>query len=417
MSSSVSGASLVVLGINYAPEVTGIAPYTTAVCRHLASLGADVTVITGVPHYPHWTVPPEYRRRLRSVETDAGVRVVRLRHHVPSTQSSLRRAAYEATWLAGALTVRGLGSADAVLAMTPPLASLPLARALSRRHRVPWAPIVMDLMGSAAAQSGVTGGDAVTRVVTRLEGSSFRDANLVGVIGDGFGQSVTRLGVPADRVRLVPNWTHVSRSAVSRDEARRALGWDPQEFLVVHTGNMGLKQGLDNVVDAARLADETQSPLAFVLVGDGNQRARLQEAGEHVSRLRFVPPVGDREYALVLAAADVLLVNEAPGVVEMSLPSKLTSYLAADRPVLAAVPDDGWTARALDASSGAMRVPAGEPAALLAAVRSLADDEAQRTLLAGAGAAYAAANLTPEAGLARYASLVQELLQMNGGRR
>ena len=89
---------VLVVGINFSPEHTGIAPYTTQLCEHLATRGVEVTVLTGVPHYPHWSVEPRYRRRLRTVERRPGLLVQRLRHYVPSRQSALRRGLYELTF-------------------------------------------------------------------------------------------------------------------------------------------------------------------------------------------------------------------------------------------------------------------------------------------------------------------------------
>jgi colanic acid biosynthesis glycosyl transferase WcaI len=221
---------------------------------------------------------------------------------------------------------------------------------------------------------------------------------------------VHRMGVDPGRTRLLPNWAHVTPSAATREQARAALGWNPHVFSVVHTGNMGAKQGLDNVVRAAAEADRRGAPVEFVLVGDGNQRAALQELGAEVRSLRFVDPVDSASYPLVLAAADVLLVNERADMVEMSLPSKLTSYFAAGRAVLGAVPEHGWTAAVLDASAAAVRVPAEAPEQLLNAALELAGDDERRNLLGKAATEYCHLRYGSAAGLGRYADLVRELL-------
>ena len=106
VASPVAGKHVLVVGINYAPEPTGIAPYTTGVAEHLARSAASVEVFTGLPHYPSWQVPAEYGRRLRTNELVNGVHVRRLKHYVPRTQSALTRALYEATFLVHAQTLR-----------------------------------------------------------------------------------------------------------------------------------------------------------------------------------------------------------------------------------------------------------------------------------------------------------------------
>jgi glycosyltransferase involved in cell wall biosynthesis len=163
-------------------------------------------------------------------------------------------------------------------------------------------------------------------------------------------------------------------------------------------------------VRAAAEADRRGVGVQFVLVGDGNQCAALKAAGAGIRSLRFVDPVDAETYPLVLAAADVLLVNERADMLEMSLPSKLTSYFAAGRPVLGAVPDNGWTAAVLDASTAAVRVAPEAPGDLLDAALDLADDEERRLLLGKAATEYCYARYGSQAGLGRYADLVRELL-------
>jgi hypothetical protein len=97
-------------------------------------------------------------------------------------------------------------------------------------------------------------------------------------------------------------------------------------------------------------------------------------------------------------------------MLEMSLPSKLTSYFAAGRPVLGAVPEKGWTAAVLDASSAAVRVPAEAPGQLLDAALELAGDHERRALLGKAATEYCHLRYGSTAGLGRYAGLVRELL-------
>ena len=141
----------------------------------------------------------------------------------------------------------------------------------------------------------------------------------------------------ARRIREIRNWTHVDPPDPSASAAfRDAHGWGADEVVVLHAGNMGYKQGLENVIAAAELAARSDSRARFVLLGDGNQRASLEAAGAGVRALEFFPPVSEEEFPAALGAADVLLVNERPGVAQMAVPSKLTSYFSSGKPILAA---------------------------------------------------------------------------------
>jgi glycosyltransferase involved in cell wall biosynthesis len=164
---------------------------------------------------------------------------------------------------------------------------------------------------------------------------------------------------------------------------------------------MGLKQGLENVVDCARIATTVMPELLFVLMGDGNQRPMLEERAAGLPNLRFLPPQPDDDFPNVLAAADVLLVNQRPTVTDMSLPGKLTSYFASGRPVAAAVAHASETARELDAAGAGLVVEAGQPAALLGAIQCLIANPLRAADLGERGRLFAQHHMTPAAALAR----------------
>ncbi|MDP9074562.1 MAG: glycosyltransferase, partial [Actinomycetota bacterium] len=188
------------------------------------------------------------------------------------------------------------------------------------------------------------------------------------------------------------------------------LGWPDGAQVVLHTGNMGLKQGLEQVLVAARLAAVDQPRTRFVLMGHGSQRRALQTGAADLGNVEFRDLVDEAAYPNVLAAADVLLVNERATIVDMSLPGKLTSYFSAGRPVVAAVPSGGATAREVARSGAGLVVPAEDPPALVAALRQLENEPELAAELGAAGAAFAQAELGREACLARVGAFVADLI-------
>ncbi|MGW1816741.1 glycosyltransferase [Streptomyces sp. NPDC002125] len=391
---------------NYAPEVTGIGPYATQLAEHFAAAGARTEVLTGMPHYPAWRVDERYKGVWRSQESREGVRVHRRRHYVPSRQTALRRGGFEATVLLHGILAPPPGRPDAVISQMPSLAGGVIGARLARRHRVPHIPVVQDLMGAAAAQSGIRGGGRAAVVAAKAERHALRDAALVGVIHESFVEGVTALGVDPKRIRVVPNWTHVQGPSADRAATRARLGWREGIPVVLHSGNMGLKQGLDVLVGLARLAPD----IRVVLMGDGNQRDGLRELAGGLPNLDFLPPADADEFTDVLAAADVLAVTQRASVLDMSVPSKLTSYFVSGRPVVASVADEGGTADEVRRSGAGVLVAPEDPAALLAAVRELAADPAAADTLGAQGPRYVADHLSREAGLARFDALLAEAL-------
>ncbi|MFG2733616.1 glycosyltransferase [Streptomyces harbinensis] len=399
---------LLLVSTNYAPEQAGIGPYATQLAEHWTrERHAEVHVLAGLPHYPAWRLDPAYRHVWRTVDERAGVLVHRRRHTVPPRQTALRRALYEATILGhGLLAPPRMGRPDAVLAQVPSLAGGLLAARLARRHRAPFLPIVQDLMGAAAAQSGIRGGGRAASAASAVERRVLRAATLVGIIHESFRPRVAALGVPGDRIRLVPNWSHVAGPATPRAAVRARLGWPQTQTVLLHSGNMGLKQGLEVLIGAAREAPE----IRVVLMGEGSQRERLRALAAGLPNVEFLPPAPEADFPNVLAAADALVVTQRATVLDMSVPSKLTSYFTAGRPVIASVADAGGTAQEVRASDAGWLVPPEHPAALAAAARELAADPAAADAIGARGADYARTRLGRAAGLARIDALLDEAL-------
>lgn len=361
---------LTVIGINYSPEATGIAPYTAGAAVGLAQHGHRVSVLTGYPHYPQWELPAGYSGWKRQEVID-GLSVLRLRHPIPHG-SVAGRTFMEVIFGLRAVAARW-HKPDVVLAVTPALLSTALVVAkarLQRRRVVVW---VQDIYSLSATQTGLAA--RISPLVGAVESWTVRHASRVVVIHDRFAHFLTHnLGVDPSRIDVVRNWTHLTHDGVTRSaEVRAGHGWDPEETIVLHAGNMGTKQNLENVVRASQLAAENHSKVRFVLLGDGHRRQALEALGPN-SHLQFIDPLPDAEFAQTLASADVLLVNELPGMTEMSVPSKLTSYFHSGLPVLAAVDSASVTADEIASAHAGLRVDADDPAALLAAAESLAAD-------------------------------------------
>lgn len=406
---------VLVLGLNYPPEPTGISPYTGAMARGLVRRGFTTRVLTAHPHYPNWKVTPGYGQWSRSEHLD-GVPVTRMKHYVPAEPKGVKRVLSEVSFGARLGTARW-GTPDAIVLVSPALISsaMGLARARWRRlfgRRAATVVWVQDLYTLGLSETGQASG-AVVRLMSALEGWMLRSADRVVVIHDRFAQRVSDdFGVPRDRIEVVRNWTHLPpMPPVDIDATRAKLGWGPDETVVLHAGNMGVKQGLDNVVEAAREAAERGDRVRFVLLGAGSELGRLREAGASVPTLQFLSPLNDADFAAALASADCLLVNERPGVSEMAVPSKLTSYFSAARPVVAATDLTGITAEEIRNADAGVVVPAGDPAALLDAVNTLAADATLSMRLGANGRQYRYTVLDEESAIDQFTAMLQRMTQ------
>jgi glycosyltransferase involved in cell wall biosynthesis len=409
--------SVAILGINYAPEPTGIAPYTTGLALGLTKRGHDVQVFTGYPHYPQWKRGVA-ASGLRSEEYIDGVHVRRYNHHVPRHLSWVGRAAMELTFGLQLLTT-AWHRPEVVLCITPPLlaAAMSVLRARTTPRRPATGVLVHDLYSRGVQETGAASG-INARMVRTLESATLRLADDVAVIHAGFETDlVEHLGVDRSRIREIRNWTHVDPPDPTASAAfRDAHHWAADEVVVLHAGNMGYKQGLENVIAAGELAGRSGTRVRFVLLGDGNRRASLEAAAAGLRTVEFLPPVSEDEFPAALGAADVLLVNERPGVAQMAVPSKLTSYFQSGKPIVAATDATGFTAGELAASGAGVCVPADRPDLLLSEVLRLGTDRTLAAQLGDAGKRYCDVLLSEDAALGRYEQWIIDLANMRRGR-
>jgi colanic acid biosynthesis glycosyl transferase WcaI len=407
-----------ILTLHYAPEPTGNAPYTASLAVGLKERGHDVHVITAHPHYPEWRVREGYGGWSVKEVLD-GVPVHRLAHYVPAKPTGAHRLAAELSF-GLRLLFAPWHRPDVVLLVSPALFSTSVAMLRARLSRTAVAAWVQDLYSLGVVEMGHSRG-RMAAVMTKVESSTLKAATGVAVIHRRFRDHVVRvLGVPEARVEVIRNWSHVQPpAAVDRETVRKRFGWAPATAVALHAGNIGGKQGLENVVEAARIADERRLPVHFVVLGNGNQRERIEALAAGVQSIEFIDPLPAGEFEEVLGSADVLLVNEKPGLREMSVPSKLTTYFATSLPVVAATDAGSVTADEIDASGGGVRVDAGNPGALVDAVLTLHADPERAGALGAAGRRYRDEVLSADAAMNHFGQWLEGLVEKRGegGRR
>ena len=395
---------------NFWPEPTGISVYTTDLAENLETKGYKVSVLTSLPHYPWWKIPVEFSHLGEGVTSHNAIEVIRAKHLVPPKMNALLRIRFEISlWWNLRRVSKGLMGKefDVVIACMPTVAAGIVGTRIAKKFGIPFGLIVQDLSGAGAKQSGLRGGALISKIAHAVEGRALHAADSLVVVSPAIKDVVIGLGVESRRINQILNYS--ARTIVSEDKsnARRKFGWATDDFVVIHTGNMGAKQDLENVVRAAE-ALPSDSRIKIYLVGHGNQEANLKALCTGKSNISVLPAVTDADYSALLSAADLLLVNERSTQMEMSLPSKLTSYLYSERPLIAAVPRGGATWKFLDGI--AELVEAGNPKALADSIIKLHNDSAKMEKLAKDGLAFAKANLEPSVGRAKYLEWVQKLL-------
>ena len=220
-----------------------------------------------------------------------------------------------------------------------------------------------------------------------------------------------------ERIVRLRNWTRRAEPSETADQTRARFGWEMDEFVCLHGGNMGQKQGLDNLLETAALLRGER--VRIVLAGDGNDRLRLQAKAKELDldNVEFVELQGPGRWEEIMQAADVLLVNQRPSVSDMSLPSKLTSYFAAGRPVVAAASAESETQREIEAARAGYVVPPDDPVAFKEAILSLKQEPEIAAAVSANALRYATDTLSSETILLEYEDFVARIAVKTHGRR
>ena len=405
---------ILVLSINYWPDETGIAAFNIWRCEYLASRGHQVTICTGPPYYPEWRVPEPYRGnpwqgRTWQQQERNGVNILRSWMFVPHALTTKARILHEASFLASSFAralfsrlslTRSGGKPDLIYAVSPPLGLALTASTLSRLWRVPFVFDVMDLQPDAALELGMMQQSAIMRALYRIERMAYERAALVGTITEGMRQRIVEKGVDPAKVVLFP--ARADRSLYTLREcnvdANKAENTDEHtdkhtdenkgaafreryglrgKVIVSHSGNMGVKQGLGVILDAAAQSRE-RPDIHYLFVGDGAMRHQLQEQARarslnvgSLNNVLFLPVLEQEDFRQMLSATDITLITQQRVVSNIVFPSKTVTLLCAGCPVIASVNSESEVARAVQRSGAGEVVEPEDATALFEAIDRL----------------------------------------------
>ena len=362
---------------SYWPDQAATGQLLTELAEDLVSRhGCDVTVIAGRPLHS----ATAERRPLAPVsrETHRGVTILRANGTRFRPRRFERRASNYLTYFASAV-LAGLqvGPQDIVVSLTdPPILGL-AARWTARRTGARFVYVCEDIFPEAAALLEDFHNDRVNRILDRVSRYLVREADATVALGSRMQRRlVEEKGADPPRVAIIHNWADCEAIVPGpKDNAFTRAHDLGDRFVLMHSGNIGLSQNLDVLIEAAsRLASRER--IVIAIVGDGARREALEReaARRSLANVRFFPYQPKALLHESFAAADAFLVSLKAGLEGYIVPSKVYGVLAAGRPYVAAVdPSSEVATIARDHGCGVLAAP-GDPEALAGAIVSLADD-------------------------------------------
>ncbi|RZM11709.1 MAG: colanic acid biosynthesis glycosyltransferase WcaI, partial [Pedobacter sp.] len=302
---------ILIYGINYSPELTGIGKYTGEMGSWLAQEGQQVDVITTLPYYPEWAVHPSHKGKWWFTEQIDGANVHRCPFYVPETVTSAKRILHEFSFMLSSLffwlPVFFGKRYDVVICLSPPfhLGLIPVF--YSKLRRVPLWCHIQDLQIDMAKDLGMIQNKRFLDLMFRVEAYILKNCTVVSTISEGMVQKVTQKKVVQGDCVLFPNWVDGEqiKPLPKSQSLRTELGLAESDRVLLYSGSLGEKQGLDLIIEAAR-SFVTQPDVKFLIVGSGGGKAKLEALVAHygLANVSFHPLQPYEKLAALLATAD-----------------------------------------------------------------------------------------------------------------
>lgn len=376
----------------YLPEMGALANRLYPLVRELAAQGHEVHIATCMPNYPAGVVFPGYEGHRTMTEQVEGAMIHRTAcFTAPRNQSKLSQLRSYFSFLPAALQ-SGLraGPVDVVFVTSPPLFPLLSAALLTRRSRAKLILDLRDLWPDEIVACGAgTESSLPVRVMRSLERWGYKTADLICCTTQSFVETVVGRGAPRERTMLLPNGADLELFRPLPPDNLVAREYPLEgRFVVMYSGLLGIKHGLETLLGAAELL-KNEPEILFFFLGSGARGQALQEETRRrgLTNVLFADARPVQEVPHLLARADVCVSALLPEpYLEKIISVKLFEYMACEKPVIAAQAGEG--ARRVEESEGGLVTPPGDAAALAEAIRTLHRDPERRQQMGKAGRTY-----------------------------
>lgn len=329
-------AKILFINRSYWPDCEATGQLLTELCEDLGQT-MPVSVLAGQPN--HNLLHEEYVGT--GVERRNNVSIYRSRHTRFKKTSLIGRALNMVTFLVSAAwRALTIPKHDIVIVETDPFLLALLGSSIKRFRRNKLVIYLQDVYPDIALALGTVREGLMVRVARNLLGRAYAKADKIVVLGDDMRDRLLRSGVDANKIVCIPNWIDTDKVYPVKEDNRFRIDHGVNDkFVVMYSGNIGLTQELDTLLDVATQLKDRED-IVFMLVGDGASKERLAAtAGERkLTNVRFLPYQPREELAQSLSAADLHFVSMHPAIAGCLVPSKIYGILASGTPVLTVVP-------------------------------------------------------------------------------
>lgn len=388
----VSKMKILLYGLNFAPEPTGIGKYSGEMAAWLADAGNEIHVIAAPPYYPAWSVGDGYSAWGGAVENWNGVHVWRTPIWVPKRPSGLKRLIHLASFAAmsvPALVGQMFWRPDVVVVIAPAFACAPGGWLAARLCGAKAWLHVQDFEIDAAFRMGLLKNKLAQKALGAFERWMLRRFDRVSTISQRMLELLHAKNVDTARAVSFPNWVDINAVTPNGPAGtyRAELDIPADAIVALYSGSMAGKQGLELLPAAARALEDRLPNLVFVLCGDGIAKPDIERASAGLRNVRMLPLQPQARLGELLRTADIHLLPQCAGAADLVMPSKLTGMLSSGRPVLATA--QVGTELATVVSGRGLVVPPADLPAFTAALVELSESATMRAQMGAAARHYA----------------------------
>lgn len=367
-----SASSILIQGMNFAPEPIGIGRYSGELASYLISRGHRVDVITTPPHYPGWKLREPKLRNGYGRQNMGELTVIRC-------PLLLHRSGYGIWRLLAPLSF-AISAApvtlwrifrcrpNTVVCIEPTLFAAPVTLLAAKIVGSRCVLHVQDLEVDAAFVVGHVKRAWLRRIASWFERLVMRQFDVVVTISDQMKRKLIAKGLAEDRIKITRNWVDTSKISYSAapNRFRHELGIESEKFVVLYAGQVGPKQALGVLLDAAAEC-ESDPQIRFVIAGEGPSKDKLIRQYAHLENVTFLPLQPEGRLSELLNLADLHVIAQDRNAADLVLPSKLGGMLASGRPIVVTTEKHTELAKLLEGV--AYITPPGDPRALAMTIR------------------------------------------------
>jgi colanic acid biosynthesis glycosyl transferase WcaI len=333
----------------FLPEFGSAPILMNELASYLLSKGHEVEVITTMPRHRS----NNYKGRFYIRESNNGFYTKRFRTNTgPSPMARL--LAWSIYTLCTIFNIIKIHKGNILFLRLPPL-QLGVTGILASKFKGARVLLnIQDIHPDLSIESGILSNSTAIKWAKALEKWIYKNSDCISVISEGFRENLKGKGVSEAKINVIPNWVDVNflRPLQKVNDVSTRLSLE-EKFVVMHAGTITLSSFLclENVIEVAhRLKDDDD--IIFAIVGEGMKKNNLMEKvnNQQLQNVQFIPFQPQADLPYLLASSDVLIVPLDIDKSQLSVPSKLSNFMATGRPILGLAHEDSETAKVINES-------------------------------------------------------------------